>query len=330
MRLETFNTAALLTALGLATWGATVRMAPSQPEAHLVVAPSAAPHATELTDARGQVVPVAAYQRIVSINSVADPILLELVPPEHLIAVTGYSRDTHPEGYRFGTRPTVAQSSDIEIILSLKPDLVIGSRFADESFMARLREAGIAVFDPGDLRGVTTTLHTIQTLGQLLAQPERAARVAHDYQMRLTALASAVPEDERVPGIWLTLYGDALYGGTTGSSYGDMLHYSGIIDLAAQAGYRDWPQFSLEELLTLDPPLVVTGSGMGTPLCSHSTLKQLACCQAGGRVVEVPGKYHSDPGLGIVHAALGVQQLVHPTHAETLLTGPHSQVDVSP
>jgi ABC-type Fe3+-hydroxamate transport system substrate-binding protein len=148
--------------------------------------------------------------------------------------------------------------------------------------------------------------------------------------MRLAALASAVPDSERVPGIWLTLYGDSIYGGTTGSSYGDMLLYGGIIDMAAQSGYRDWPQFSLEELLTLDPPLVVTASGMGAPLCAHSTLSQLACCQAGGRVVEVPGKYHSDPGLGIVHAALAVQQLVHPTHATALLEPTPSQVQTAP
>tara|TARA_B100001093_G_C26328737_1_gene800860 strand:- start:447 stop:605 length:159 start_codon:yes stop_codon:yes gene_type:complete len=29
-------------------------------------------------------------------------------------------------------------------------------------------------------------------------------------------------------------------------------------------------------------------------------------------VIEVPGKYHSDPGLGLVQAAYEVQGLVHP------------------
>ena len=29
-------------------------------------------------------------------------------------------------------------------------------------------------------------------------------------------------------------------------------------------------------------------------------------------MIEVPGKYHSDPGLGLVAAATAVQQLVHP------------------
>ena len=312
MRLSLANGAALAVALGLSMWGATVRLDPGEATARIVVAPASPEGASELTDARGQVVPVADYQRIVSLNSVADPILLELVSPNRLVAVTAYSLDTHPEGYRFGDRPGVAQSSDIEQILALQPDLVIGSRFSGEPFMARLREAGVPVFDPGDLRGVETTLHTISVLGSLLGQSDRAERIAADYRLRLQALEAAVPATDRVPGIWLTVYGDTLYGGTQGSSYGDMLHYGGITDLAAAKGLTDWPQFSLEQLLDLDPPLVVTSEGMGTTICHHSTLQQLSCCQPGGRVVEVPGQYHTDAGLGIVHAARALQQLVHP------------------
>lgn len=312
MNLQLVNGLALVTALGLAMWGATRQPDTTKAEANVVVAPAPGPDATELTDARGRVVPVADYARIVSLNSVADAILLQLVAPDRLLGVTGYSLAPHPEGYRYGDRPGVASSSDLEAILALKPDLVVASRFAEEPLMARLREEGIAVFDPGDLRGVETTLHTIDLLGTLLGQAARAERVAADYRLRLSALHHAVTDAERVPGIWLTIYGDNIYGGSVGTSYGDMLHYGGVHDMAADAGYRDWPQYSLEQLLTLDPPLVVTQPGMGAAICGHSALHALACCGARGRVIEVPGKYHSDAGLGVVHAARGLLALVHP------------------
>ena len=108
-----------------------------------------------------------------------------------------------------------------------------------------------------------------------------------------------------------------MFGGTAGSSYGDMLHYAGVDDLAEAHGYADWPTFSPEQLLAIDPPLIVTQAGMGEVLCGHSALQLLACCQPGGRVIEVSGKYHSDPGLGLVHAAAAVQRLVHPDRART-------------
>ena len=183
--------------------------------------------------------------------------------------------------------------------------------------MARIRDGGIPVFDLGEMRGVASTVLTIRTLGQLLQQPERAAHIESDYLLQLSALDASVPDDAEVPGLFLSIYGDSLFGGTTGTSYADMLHYAGVHDVAAEHGYTEWPKYSPEQLLELDPPLVVTQTGMATLVCSHSTLRDLACCRDGGRVIEVPGDYHSDPGLGLVVAATDVQRLVHPERAPT-------------
>jgi iron complex transport system substrate-binding protein len=322
MKLQALNIVALLVALVLAMVGATFKQELDLAQGEVVMAPEAAPGATEVVDARGQTIPVRDYQRIVSLNSVADPILLELVAPDRLLAVTGYTVGQHPEGYRFAGRTAVARSSDLETILSLKPDLIITSQFAEEPFMARLRERGIPVFDPGEMRGVDTTVHTIRVLGQLLGRTEQADRIEADYRLRLAALRNAVPDAERVPAVYFTIYGDLLYGGTTGSSYGDVLHYAGILDLAAANGYRDWPQYSPEQLLELDPSLVITQSGMAAVICGHSTLRELPSCQAGGRMVEVSAEYLSDAGLGIVHGALQVQALVYPDHLDRILHPP--------
>lgn len=312
MRLQAFNAVALVGILALATWGATRSNEATQATGEVVVAAPAPDLPDELTDARGQVVATAGYQRIVSLNSVADPIILSLVEPSRLVAVSVNSRDEHPEGFRYAGRPAVARAKDLETILSLQPDLVIASKFADEAFMTRLRDAGIAVFDLGDMRGVGTTVLNIRALGQLLRQPVRAARVEADYLLRLAALDAAVPDEAEAPGLYLSIYGDSLFGGTAGSSYADMLHYAGVDDLAAAHGYTEWPKYSPEQLLAIDPPLIVTQAGMGQALCSHTTLRHLACCKPGGRVIEVPGTYHSDPGLGLVSAAAAVQGLVHP------------------
>jgi ABC-type Fe3+-hydroxamate transport system substrate-binding protein len=266
----------------------------------------------ELKDARGHVVPTNDYARVVSLNTVADPILLSIIEPGRLLAVSTRTRDEHPEGFRYAGRPSVDRSDDLETILALRPDLVVASKFADESFMARLREEDIQVFDLGDMRGVGTTVLNIRTLGALLRQPARAAQVEADYLMRLAALDAAVPDEAEAPGLYLSIYGDSLFGGTAGSSYADMLHYAGVHDLAEEHGYRDWPTFSPEQLLAIDPPLVITQTGMAAVICGHSTLQHLACCGEGGRIIEVPGTYHSDPGLGLVQAAAAVQRLVHP------------------
>ena len=320
MSLQRFNAVALVAILGLATWGA-VRSGPSiAPAGDILVASSASSDGDGpgvLQDARGQAVPAGDYRRIVSLNTVADPILLSLIEPQRLVAVSTQSRDQHPEGFRYAGRPGVARAEDLEAILALQPDLVVASKFADEAFMQRLRDEGVPVFDLGDLRGVGTTVLNIRTLGQLVQQPDRAAQVESDYLLRLAALDAAVPDEAAAPGLYVSIYGDSLYGGTAGSSYADLLHYGGVRDLAAEHGHTEWPTYSPEQLLSMNPPLLVTHPGMGALLCGHTTLQHLAACTAGGRVVEVPGAYHSDPGLGLVQGAAAVLSGVHPDRVPT-------------
>ncbi|MCB9763660.1 MAG: ABC transporter substrate-binding protein [Alphaproteobacteria bacterium] len=314
MTSDLVNGAALLGALGLASLGATRVGGPAalQEPPSLVEARPSGEAVTALIDARGARVPVGDYARVVSVNAVADQLLLHLIEPERVAAVTDHSRSRHPEGWRFGARPTVSQKEDIERVLSLKPDLVLVSRFADAARVSRLREAGVEVFDLGEMRGVETTREDIVTLGTLLGQPERAGRLLARFDRELAALEARVPPAEAQPeGIYLSVYGDTFFGGTVGTSYADMLRYGGVRDKAARAGFTGWPQYTPEQLLVLDPTLILTQEGMARTICAHAQLSLMAACRPDGRVIELPGAYHSDPGLGLIEAAAAVQARVH-------------------
>lgn len=318
MKADALNLVLLLLTLGTSVWCATIpgEAAPPRTVSHSVAdAPS--PGATEVVDARGIEVPTAPYERIVSLNTISDQVLLELVAPERLVAVTGYVKETHPESWRFGDRPAVQSSDQLEAVLSLDPDLVIISRFANEAYMERLREVGIHVFDLGEMLGAETTRANIRALGALLQVPEAAERLEKELVRQLWALENAVPAEEHVPGMYLAVYGDHLSGGTAGTSYADVLRYGGVLDLAAEQGFQGWPQYDPEELMAIDPPLIVTSEGMGKAIRGHSLLKDLRACGPEGRILELPRAYLGDAGLGLIEAAGRIQEAVHPERAPT-------------
>ena len=317
MRADLINGLLLATALVLAMLGALRQESEAvvSPTNIIAAGPPDAEDATEIEDARGRAVPVADYKRIASLNTVGDHLLLHLVEPERIVSVTGHTLQSHPEGWRFGDRPGIARSDQLEQLFAVRPDLVLASKFADEALLERVRERGIVVFDLGEMRGVATTLANIGALGALLGQRERAKTLERAFLRDLAALDAAVPDAEMPPGIYLSVYGDAFFGGTDGSSYADMLHYGGVRDLAPEHGFREWPRYSPEQLLTIAPPLIVTQEGMGTLICGHSLLSDLPACGPEGQILEVPGEYHSDPGLGLVEGAAGILTLLHPDAA---------------
>ncbi len=262
-------------------------------------------------DASGLVFTPRDYHRIASASPVADELLLELCAPDRIVAFTGYSQREGLRRYRYRGKGTVELVTDIEQILTLEPDLVLAHNLTDPRHVERLREAGVRVFDFGSIDGLSSLWNDIETLATLLGHPERGTALAKQLQQDLDTIANDIPQAQRKRGLYATVVGNRIYGGTAGSSYHDVLAHAGIIDIATNE-YERWPNYSVEQLLKLDPPLIVTGVGTGEQLCALSALNRLEACGKGRQgIVEIDGKLLNSGGLGIVDAARAVRAKVY-------------------
>lgn len=315
-RVRIVNTIGFVLAVTLALLAASYRA----PASSLVAAPALTPSIEiiempggrrGLRDATGQVVELKAYRRIVAGSLVADRLLHELAEPDRVVGVSGYGRAQSPWAYQQADKPVLASTDDVEGMLSLAPDLLLLNSFGESAKVARLRERGIAVFDLGEMGGADMLVRDIHVVAQLLGHPERGERLATAWRRRFAAVAGALPDRTRKRALLLTTYGGKVFGGTRGSSYGDVLEAAGLVDVAA-ASYHGWPQYSAEELLRLDPDLIVTKYGMSAQLCRIGGLEQLKACRSAGRFVEIDGNLLDDPGLPMLDAAEAIFAIAYP------------------
>lgn len=258
-----------------------------------VAAASAAP----VIDRRGNPVPAGDYRRIVSLTILSDPIVLELVEPERLVAACRWS--SGPLAFRLGNRPRIGSAQEIEAILAVRPDLVIAASSAPDPHLDRLRAAGIAVYDTGDLDGWSTCVRVTRDLGRLLLVENRAEALLDRCQRRLAAVAAQPPALRR-RGVYVGIIQDRVFGGTVGTAYHDVLTGAGLLDAAA-GRFHGWPQYSIENLLALDADVIVTDLGQAAALRRLPGADRLRAT-----VIELPGDLLQDPGLLIVDA---VEQL---------------------
>lgn len=110
-----------------------------------------------------------------------------------------------------------------------------------------------------------------------------------------------MPASGRPRALYVSAYGDKLFGGTVGTTYQDIIEFAGLIDAAAGT-YRNWPEYTPELLLGLDPDIVVTRRGMAQVLCRVAGLDRLRACSRPGAIVELDGFVLDDPGLGLLEA----------------------------
>jgi iron complex transport system substrate-binding protein len=266
-----------------------------------------------LRDATGHFVPLASYQRIASTSGVSDSVLLALAEPDRIVGFTRYSMENSPIAFRYMGKPVIADLTHVEEILSLKPDLVLVNNLGNEGRIERLREAGLTVFDLGEMRGMRTLLPNIVTVGTLLGRPEAGRELAARFERRMHSIAKHIAEPERPLAVYASIYGDSLYGASTGTSHHEVLIAAGLRD-KAEGVYVDWPRYTPEMLLALDPEVIVTQDGMREVMCRHTSLKALHACGT-GRIVEVNGRLLDDPSLTMLDAAEAVYEAVHLTSA---------------
>ena len=263
-----------------------------------------------LLDATNTFVPIADYRRIVSASTVTDGMLLALCEPDRVLRFTRYSAEQSIFRYRFAGKGATTSLVDVEPLLALEPDLVLAHNIGSPERVARLREAGLTVFDFGSMYGLRTLLPNLRVLGALLGRPERGEQVAARFARRMANVAGSVPKDERPDALYVGIHGDKVYGGTDGSSYHDVLSAAGLHDVAA-ARFDGWPTYTSEQLIALNPEVVVTTRGMERSLCRHPGLRHIRACQSGGLVIGLDGTLIGAPGLDMLEAAEEVYEAVH-------------------
>lgn len=257
---------------------------------------------TEVRDAAGRAVPVRAYHRIVSLTVITDPLLPELVEVERVVAGSAWSRG--PLRFKLGNRPRLTGPEEVETLLALDPDLVlIAGTSTAAVHVERLRARGVEVFDIGAITGWSGFVRTARDLGALLGAPERAERVIAAGEARFAALA-ARPPARRLTAAYAGVHDRRIYGGAEGTSYHDVIVRAGLVD-ATTGRHRGWPEYTVEDLLALDPDLIVTNQGQAEDLRRLPAADRLRA-----RIVELPADLLEDPGILIPEAAEALRAAV--------------------
>ena len=299
------NGAAVVIALGLSL-ALTARQRPG-PQ---VAAPGDSSSPRQLVDDTGTTVAVAPYQRIISGSILTDRLLQEICEPERVIAMTGHTMRKQSLAYRFPRRTVLEDLTDAEQLLALGPDLLVVNGFGDIRRVERLRGAGLTVFDLGHMQGLSSFQEDIEQLSTLIGEPERGRRYASTFLGRLRAVAIDIPQEHRREALYVNLHGNQLFGGARGTAHHDILDHAGLVDVASRH-YEGWPAYNAEQLLALNPPLIITARGVGQRLCRHAGLSLLQACRNADGVVEIEPELLGDPGVGMVDAAEAIRQAVY-------------------
>lgn len=193
--------------------------------------------------------------RIVSTNPCLDAILVELVPPERIAAVSHYSHDPRSTSMPLATaRRFAATSGTAEEVISLRPGLVLASSFTPPATLAGYQRLGLRV----QSFGTAATLEENRTQIRAIARAVNAAERGEALIARIdAAVARAASSRRDRPSALLWLGGSNLVNGQ-GTLIDEMMRRAGFRNASADYGVRFTGVLPLEHVVARPPQIVLT------------------------------------------------------------------------
>jgi iron complex transport system substrate-binding protein len=198
-------------------------------------------------------------QRIVSLTMFSDEVLLELVGPGRLAAVTSFAADPAVSNIAGRIAAIPKLEFQAERILSLRPDLVIVANWSEAQAVSQLRAAGLPVYLSASAVSIEQIRGRIRDLARLIGEQQAGEELIARLDRRLAELErrlAAVPESRRLTVLDYSAWGAAM---GRGSSWDEIVRRAGLRNAVGNLPVDGWGQVPLskEKLIELDPDLLV-------------------------------------------------------------------------
>lgn len=197
----------------------------------------------------------AAPQRIVSLAPSITENLFALGVGNRVVGVTSWCN--YPAEAKTKTVVGDAISLNLELVLSLEPDLVVGDATLGQSHLETLNKLGIPTFviAPSTISQVQTAL---VELGEAVGAADRGRELAQEMAARLSKLVENVDRGFK-PRVWIEVWHDPLMTAGPGSFMHELIELAGGENIAADAD-TPWPMFSEEVVIERDPQVIILTS----------------------------------------------------------------------
>lgn len=269
--------------------------------------------AAEIVDDQGRkIVLEQPAERIIALYGAYNEILAALGLESRIIART--KADTEPPSIR--SKPSIGthMRPNVEMIMSLKPDLIIQGAGRREAMtpVTQLIDLGfnVAVFNPTTFEELFSVMKRI---GVLTGTTQRADRLLDSLQSRLDRVRKCVRHTEKRPSVFFEVRYPNLLAAGTESIVNDVIEHAGGKNAVPAA--KKFARLNIEALIQADPDYYLVQRGPMNPnpqpLAERPHFDLLRFGER-DRVLYVDEKAYSRPGPRAVEAVEELARFIHP------------------
>lgn len=247
--------------------------------------------------------------RIVSVNHCADQFLLHLGLDDQIAALSFMAVDggLSPHAERAAHKTLVHGSA--EEILPLGPDLVVGGTFGASFALQRLAALGVPTVRLAPVTSLTDMDARLAEIGTITRREDVATLAQAQLAEGILRLRQGAANLTQRPTA-LAIEARGMVAGE-GSLRHELMQLAGLRNLAAERGLGAYAQLGLEDILTLNPdilifvPYAADRPALSENLFSHPAF---AAWRKEGRLITIPNRTFNCGTPRALQAAYAMQQ----------------------
>lgn len=263
-----------------------------------------------ITDSTGETITLDKKpERIVSMAPSTTEIVAALGAEDKLVGRTKYCN--YPESIL--KLPEVGGTKDpnVEKIIELQPDLVVGSTHVSQEVIDKLREDGIPTVFVNEQENFEGTYSAIEKIAQLIGEEDKAKEIVNAMKKKVEDTTKKVEEvatGEKLKVYYAVGFGD--YDSTAGGDtfIGEIITLSGGNNIAQDV--QGW-SYSKEKIVENDPDIIIVPAGMKESLETADFYKDLRAVKD-GNVFEIDRDMISRQGPRVADAFEEMAKIINP------------------
>jgi iron complex transport system substrate-binding protein len=259
-----------------------------------------------------------AARRVVPASATAVDLVAALVEPARIAGVPEQALEysvLHDAGEEHAAIPRF-EAYLAEPVLALRPDLVVIDPWQAPETTARLRRTGVDVLALPEIRGWADARRALEIAGARLGEADRARELVAALEARIARLRERAASRPQLRALAYSNFGGAGSSAGSGTTVDAMFELAGLRNALAERGTGGHVGLTFEELLGLDPDVIVVSRPLKMPegpagdrggaserlLYSEPRLASLRAV-AERRVVALPAWLYATGSHEIVHGA---------------------------
>lgn len=254
-------------------------------------------------------------QRIISLAPNITEILFDLDLGGEVVGVTRYC--DFPEKALKKEKIGGMIDPNLEKIIALKPDLILGFRGNPLRIIERLRSLHLPLFVLEMGTNLETVLIIIEKIGTITQKEKKAEILVESLKKRYNKTQAALRDVLHEPRVFLSLHGTGLWTCGKGSFLNDLVGKAGGVNIAGNIP-RKWLHYNREQLIHDNPEVIIILSKSQEEFSKVKEWIKNEAHLKGIKAVETDRIYFLDenlatrPGPRLIDALEELARILHP------------------